>query len=121
MSIMVALFLIVVVASLAAFAVTVGANHRQEASHGLMQDRALSAARAGVEYASYRARLAPPCPANTIINLNEGALRGFRVSVDCQESGVVPNNVWRITSTATYGNYGAPGYVRREVSARIAP
>jgi hypothetical protein len=114
MSLVVALFLITVVATLAAFAVTVGANSRTEVGSRMMQDRALFAARSGLEWASYRAKVANACAPRTF-SLNEGGLRGFRVNVNCQVAGP---GVYDITSSATYGTYGAPGYVARQEKRR---
>ena len=120
MSLVIALFLIVVVALLAAFAVTVGSSQRQSGTLTVLADRALAAARTGTEWAAYRALVNTACT-NRVLALNEGALRGFQVTVTCasHNHGPAPGyTVYDITSTARYGNYGSADYVSRTVIAR---
>ena len=118
MSIFVALFVIVVVALLAAFAVTVGASQRQSGTVNLQASRALAAARTGLEWGAYRA---PACNAvGQALALNEGALRGFQVTVWCKayphQSGQYSN--YDITATAQYGTFGSADFVSRTITAR---
>lgn len=122
MSLVVAIFLITVIASLAAFAVTVGTATNESANLQLQSDRALAAARAGAEWGAHRALLAVPnCPANVPItfNLNQGALRGFRVTVTCRPRGAAPNTVYDIESFAQRGNFGMSNYAYRLVTRRV--
>ena len=121
MSIVVAIFLITVIASLAAFAVTVGTATRESENLQLQADRALAAARAGAEWAAYRALQVPAvCPVNpAAFNLNQGALRGFRVTVTCTRRGAAPNFVYDIDSFAQWSNFGAANYAYRRVSRRV--
>src|SRR5688572_9544466 len=119
MSLVVAIFLIVVIASLAAFAVTVGTAQREENNLKLMAERAQQAARAGSEWVAHQVLVAAPgaCPANTTFNLTENALRGFRVTVSCTRFGPHTDNsvVYDVTSMAQWSNFGASGYVSRTV------
>jgi MSHA biogenesis protein MshP len=121
MSLVVAIFLITVIASLAAFAVTVGTATNQSANLQLRADRAMSAARAGAEWGAHRALLVVPvCPVNPVVfNLNQGALRGFRVTVTCAARGAAPNTVFDITSFAQQGNFGSANYASRTVTRRV--
>jgi MSHA biogenesis protein MshP len=123
MSLVVAIFLVTVIASLAAFAVSTGSASRSSLNLQLLSDRALAAARAGAEWGAYQALTVGACAGSTNLALNQGALRGFAVRVQCTartghtESGfnyVVAD----ITSTATWSTYGQPDYVYRQVVSR---
>jgi MSHA biogenesis protein MshP len=119
-SLVAALFLIVVVAALGEFAVRIGASQQQTVNLALLTARALAAANSGMEYGAYRALNASSC-ASATLNLTEGGLNGFSVSVTCSatahaESGGTVN-VYRIDATATAGTYGLPDYVSRHVYA----
>jgi MSHA biogenesis protein MshP len=125
MSIVVALFVVVVVAMLAAFAVTVGGAQRQTNTTNLEGSRALAAARSGLEWGIYRARVNSWC--NTpnvqqVVNLTEGALRGFQVTVSCRgyqhNEGGPPYYSFDITATAKYGTYGSTDFASRTVTGR---
>ena len=125
MSIVVALFVIVVVASLAAFAVTVGGAQSQTQSGSLQTSRAMAAARTGLHWGLYRARTSGWC--NTpgqvqTIALTEGALRGFNVRVTCDGyphlAGLATYYNFDIGATASYGAYGSVDFASRSVSAR---
>ena len=118
MSLIVALFLIVVIALLAAFAVTVGSSQRQSNTLDMMADRALAAARSGSEWAAHRAFTGNACEASRVLALNEGALRGFRVTVECT-GGPAASNAYDIRSVAEFGVYGSADYVKREVVTRF--
>jgi len=124
MSLVVAIFLIVVIASLAAFAVTAGTATRESANLGLQADRALDAARAGTEWGAYRALVQNQCAATTTFNLTQAALRGFRVTVRCLRSnhteGAVTYAVWDVESFAQWSNFGAADYASRTVTARYS-
>jgi MSHA biogenesis protein MshP len=122
MSLVVALFLIVVIASLAAFATTFTLSQREQTNLQLQSERALEAARAGAEWAAYRALVNNACAATTNLNLTQGALNGFAVNVRCQATahteGAVNYRVYNVTSFAQYGRFGAAGYVSRSINAR---
>jgi MSHA biogenesis protein MshP len=125
MSIIMALFVVVVVASLAAFAVTVGGAQQQAETTSLQADRAMAAARSGLEWGFYRARAGwcnSPGQSQNIV-LNEGALRGFRVQVTCDgyqhtEGALPPYYSFDIGATASYGTYGTVDFTSRTISAR---
>jgi MSHA biogenesis protein MshP len=127
MTILMAIFLIVVIASLAAFAVTAGTATRETANLGLQQDRALAAARAGTEWAAYRALAQGQCAQGTVtsFNLTQGALNGFRVRVtvlartDHTVAGV-QYYVCDVESFAQWSNFGAADYASRTVTKRLS-
>ena len=115
-----ALFLLVVLGALALVAVRVGTGQQQAVTMGLMQTRALAAARAGIEWGAYRA-LNGSCVSSTSLNLTEASLNGFSVLVTCNATafanGAATNNSYVINAAATFGTYGQPAYVHRVVSA----
>jgi MSHA biogenesis protein MshP len=114
-----ALFLIVVVAVLAAVAVRVTTAQQQTVSLALQQARALSAARAGIDWAAYKA-LNGSCAGGTL-TLPAASLAGFTVVVTCASTaytdGAGSFQAFTIASTATFGNYGTADFVRRVVRA----
>jgi MSHA biogenesis protein MshP len=123
MSILVALFVIVVVALLAAFAVTVGGAQRQAQTTSLQANRAMAAARTGIEWGFYRARGGWCNGPGQLQNLalNEGALRGFTVRVTCdgyQHTAGTTYFSFDISATASYGTYGSVDFASRTVSER---
>jgi MSHA biogenesis protein MshP len=114
-----ALFLIVVVGVLAAVAVRVTTAQQQTVSLALQQARALSAARAGIDWAAYKA-INGSCAGGTL-NLSAASLAGFTVVVTCASSaytdGAGSFQAFTIAATATFGNYGTADFVRRVVRA----
>jgi MSHA biogenesis protein MshP len=127
MSLFVAIFLVVVVASLSAFAVTVGTSKDGTVNQQAMADRAAAAAHAGAEWGAYRARIANSCLAvNPPINFGQGALRGFRVTVTCTSTSYsepAPGGnyyVRDIDAFAQYGNFGASNYASARATARVS-
>jgi MSHA biogenesis protein MshP len=126
MSLVMAIFVVVVIASLSAFAVSTGSATRQSTNLQLQADRALAAARAGAEWGAYRALVQGACAGATNVPMNAGALRGFQVSVICNArtahvDGGGPFVVADITSTASWGTFGSPDYAYRRVTIRYSP
>jgi MSHA biogenesis protein MshP len=125
MSLVVALFLIVVVASLSAFAVATTRATRDTTNLQLLGDRALFAARAGAEWGGYRALRQSSCPAGNawtaLPALSQGALRGFVVRVQCTRSQ--PQGTYfivDITAEARWNTFGSSDYVFRTVTQRFS-
>lgn len=123
MSLVVALFLVVVLGLLTAFAVNIGTSQREAANLRLVSDRALLAARAGTEWAGTRALLNNSCVASTVMNLTQGALNGFRVTVRCtvtnHSEGAVNYRMFDVTSFAQYGRFGSAEYASKTLTARF--
>ena len=131
MSLIAALFVIVVLAMLSLFAMRVGASGDQDVTAALLQDRAIAAARSGIEYGAYRA-LAGNCPPPAVVNfpalnLTQGALNGFTVAVRCQglQHAHKPSPggfylTYEITATARRGTYGTADYVQRTLTQTVA-
>jgi MSHA biogenesis protein MshP len=116
-----ALFLLVVLGALALIAIRIGVGQQHAVTMGLMQARALAAAKAGIEWGAYRA-LNGGC-ASATLTLTEASFNGFSVVVACTSSvfvnGAGANNAFTLTATATSGAYGNPDYVHRVVSSTL--
>ena len=115
-----ALFLIVIVGLLGAVALRVSSAQQQTVIIALQQARALAAARAGIDWAAYRAVVAGNC-ASGALNLSEASLSGFTVTVTCTQTQFTDgaNNYYSyaIVSTASIGTYGTADFVQRVVKA----
>lgn len=131
-SLVAAIFLIVVLAGLAAFAVQVTMSQSQGANLELLEARAQAAADAGIEYAANRALKAPGwCSAPTSpppLLLNTQGLKGYVVQVSCAPStghlisppaAGTSYTVYALKATATYGAYGQPGFVSRKAARNV--
>jgi MSHA biogenesis protein MshP len=124
-----AIFLLVVIAALGAFAVTVSTTQQQSAALDVMGARAYQAARAGIEWGAYQVLRGGACVANQNIPAGTmaGTLNGFAVNVTCTPAA---NNevsaatgtvtVFVLVSTATQGNVATPDFVSRQISMTIA-
>lgn len=118
-----ALFLIVILGALGVVAVRLGSGQQQAVTMGLVQARALAAARAGIEWGAYQALTNPlhSCAASSTLSLTEASLNGFSVVVICSATsftnGSATSTSYVILATATSGTYGQPGYVKRVVSS----
>lgn len=133
-----AIFLLVVLAALGTFAVTLSTTQHQSAALDVSGARAYQAARAGIEWGAFQVLLA--APPQFVIGCRAGAtsqsiaplantLSGFAVNVTCtatpHNEGIrtVANGnpiwVYNITSTATQGTPATPDYVERQLSVTI--
>jgi MSHA biogenesis protein MshP len=121
-SLVLALFIIIVVALLGVVAVRLGAGEQQTVSLRILGDRAVEAARTGIEWGAYRALDLNTCSSGSL-SLSEGALAGFTVTVGCAATTHAQSNgtyhVYEIDSYAESGTYGRPDYVSRRISARF--
>ncbi len=137
-----ALFLLVVLATFAAFLVGILANANATSVLALQGARGVQAARAGLEWANYQIAREPSggtagtlnqpdCFASpTVLTLPTG-LSDFQVSVTCQRypaSGGMPDFHedgrkrvvnYLITSTATFGAAGDADSIERKLEARV--
>jgi MSHA biogenesis protein MshP len=111
-----ALFLLVVLAALGAFAVRISMTQRHAGTLELQELRAQAALQAGIEYAA--ARLTPGSLCNRVQNI-PGLPGNFTVTfTNCVRQGYNGNTVFVYTFqeiAATSGVYGTPEYVRRSV------
>lgn len=130
-SLITAIFLLVVLGTLGTMMVTFFAAQQQSSALDVMGSRAYQASRAGIEWAAYHIRqqaqdqgcagiAAPLFAAGDLV----GSLSTFQVTLTCSAAsaveGTVPIYVYDLTSTAVSG--GAPGgtdYVERVLSAKM--
>lgn len=128
-SLVAAIFLIVVLAGLAAFAVQVTMSQSAGANTELLEAQAQAAAAAGIEYGSNLALHAPQpsntCRASTTLRLNQPGLSGFVVTVGClrttHQIGAGPTTyyAYALTSSASHGSYGSSDYVARRITRNV--
>lgn len=125
-ALVIALFLIVVVGALGAFAVRSQTDQTQQSNLQLIRYRAAAAAQAGLEYWSYQvaANNNVPCPASPGSTINfgsTGGLNGFSVTVRCVRIVTGPNAVYEVTATGrNNANYGSADFVQRTLERRIS-
>jgi MSHA biogenesis protein MshP len=117
-----AVFLLVVLAGLGAYAVRLSTLQQQTVTAGLRAAQAFQAARTGVAWGAYRALNAGVCASGTL-NLTEGAASGFRVAVQCTQSvhteGTSTVRVFVFDVRAEAGAYSGPDYVSRRLQTKI--
>ena len=119
-----AIFLLVVIAALGTFAVTLSTTQQQSAALDVLGSRAYQAARAGIEWGAYQVLINNACPNQTLAAL-PNTLSGFSVNVACtsypayNEAGTAIN-MYLLNSTASQGTAGAPNYVERQMTVTIA-
>ena len=120
-----AIFILVILAALGGFIVTVSTT--QNASQGLdiQGSRAYQAARAGVEWGTYQVlRNAGSCPPSSPVSPG-GVLTGFSVIVQCTAlppftEGANTVVIYQLISTATYAVLGSPDYVDRRIESTLS-
>jgi len=121
-ALVVAIFLIVVLASLGVFIVRVSGVQHQTVNVALLGARAFEAAVAGMEWGAFQALDSASCTTTTL-NLTEGGLDGFDVDVTCSSSVHTEAgnayNLYLIDVEARNGVYGTPDYVSRRMQARV--
>ena len=117
-----AVFLIVVLASLGTFAVRLTAVQQQSTGAAIRATQAMLAAQSGIDWAAHRALNAGVCAAATL-TLTEAGANGFSVSVTCTQSAHIEAgstiNVYQIEALAESGIYGGPDYVSRRLHAKV--
>lgn len=124
-----AIFLIVVLAALGAFMVTIGGVQHTTTSQAVLAARAYLGAKAGLEWGIHQAIAPtaavcnPSTPLASITGLND-----IRVTVTCTctftltppcSTALAVNSVYYLTSTAEYGTYGNADYAKRILEATV--
>ena len=129
-----AIFLLVVIAALGTFAVTISTTQQQSAALDVLGARAYQASKAGIEWGAYQVLrnsavvggFAATCqagPATQVLAPLPNTLSGFNVTVQCSavpsvEAAAPTLWVYQLTSTAKQGV--SPNYVERQMSVTIA-
>ncbi|MDK2847485.1 MAG: biosis protein MshP [Desulfuromonadales bacterium] len=116
-SIVTALFILLVLAVLGGFMVTMSGVQSRTSLWALQGARAYHAARSGLEWGGFRALNAGTCVGGSF------SIDGFSVTVSCSEEAFVEGGrnykVYSLTSLAESGNYGDRDYVSRQLRARM--
>lgn len=131
-SLITAIFLLVVVALLGVFMVTIGSVQQQTSSFSLLSSRALYAADSGMQWAIRRITRdgavgisCPAAPASGTVNftIDNGAISGYTVVVTCNVQNFTENplnyDVYNLSSRASRGTLGSPDYHSRTLRATI--
>jgi MSHA biogenesis protein MshP len=118
-----AIFLLVVIAALGTFAVTISTAQQQSAALDVLGARAYQASRAGIDWGAYQVLQNGGCPAaSQVLAAMPNTLANFRVQVDCLSTPVSEASatvtMYQLTSTASQGT--TPNYVERQMSVTIA-
>lgn len=131
-SLVTAIFLLVVIAALGSFAVTLSTTQQQSSALDLLGARAYQAARAGIEWGVYQMignpagmTCAVAGASNPVAMPVGSTLAIFAVDVSCWSYAPVSEagdtvTVFRLQSTATQGTVATSGYVERQIGATIA-
>ncbi len=121
-ALVVAIFLLVVLASLGVYIVKVSGVQHATVNIALLGARAFEAARTGIEWGAFQALDSSACTTTTL-NLTEGGLDGFDVDVTCSSSVHTEAGntytLYLIDVEARNGVYGTPDYVSRRMQARV--
>jgi MSHA biogenesis protein MshP len=123
-----AIFLLVILAALAAYMVSLSRTSHISSALDVQGTRAYLAARAGIEWGAWQL-LRNPVPSCVAVAPPltgfGGTLAAFTVNVSCVPSGTYTDGantvtVYQITSTATSGKPGEVDYVERQVQASFS-
>jgi MSHA biogenesis protein MshP len=115
-----AIFLVVVMAAMGAFMVSISNAQQLASAVDLQGNRAYWAARAGLEWALGAVTLsASTCPASPPATVDTGATFNLAVTCNLQSytEGTVTAKIFTLKSVASAGTAGSPTYVERSVSA----
>lgn len=126
-----AIFLLVVLAALGAYMVSLSRTSQISSALDVQGARAYQAARAGIEWAAWQVvdpqllQASPtPCPASPTTLTLDAALAGFQVQVLCSRTlasdGPDTVAIYQITSTATAGLAGEVDYAERQIQASFS-
>lgn len=126
-----AIFLLVILAGLAAYMVSLSRTSHISSALDIQGVRAYQAARAGIEWAAWQVvdpqNLQPdpdPCPGLPGPGALAGTLAGFNVVVACVRiqsiDGADTVQNYQVTSTATAGLPGGVDFVQREIQASFS-
>ncbi len=125
MALVSAIFLLVVLAALGAYMLTLSGVEQTTVNRSLISARTYYAARAGLEWGIHRA-VAPPalgngeCTASTQFGLTGNGLGDIQVTVECAANLYTPGDntyVYTIISTARHGTAGTVEYAERKLEA----
>jgi MSHA biogenesis protein MshP len=125
-----AIFLLVVLAALATYMVSLSRTSHISSALDIQGGRAYQAARAGIEWGAWQVvdpqALQPspaPCPISPTTLTLTGTMAGFAVTVSCSRTlaadGADTIAIYQITSTAISGTADEMDYVERQIQATL--
>ncbi len=130
-TLVVAIFIVVVLAMLVGYMVSLSGTQGATTLLGLQGARAYEGARSGIEWGIQQAFTTPgtmcsaaPGATPTTFALNGPGLTGFSVTVTCsftthtEQNAAVP--VYHLVAVASYASYGSPDYVSRQLEATVS-
>jgi MSHA biogenesis protein MshP len=117
-SLITALFILLVLAALGTFMVTMSGVQSRTSLWAFQGAQAYHAARSGLEWGTFQA-LNSSCVASTTLNVGN-----FNVTLQCQAQGAIAEGgqsyyVYQLTSLAEWGTYGNGDYISRLLRARV--
>jgi len=120
-----AIFLLVVLAALGVFMVTLSGTHQAAPRHSILATRVYFGAKAGLDWGIHQAIAVNNCalsPATTttIFPLTGTGLTGVSATVTCTSTAHTEGTVYRITSTAVSGTFGTLDYAQRQMEATVS-
>ncbi|MEZ4484262.1 MAG: pilus assembly protein MshP [Syntrophotaleaceae bacterium] len=117
MSLVTALFILVVLSAIGGYMVLTAGVQSQTTVMALQGVRAYHAARSGLEWGIFQDLTTGSCTDDTF------NVEGFSVAVSCTETSFIEGGqsfkVFRVTSLAELGAYGNQGYVSRQLTVRV--
>lgn len=111
-----AIFLIVVLAALGAFMVTIGGVQHTTTSQAVLAARAYFGAKAGLDWGIHQVIPAGVCPVPASFSPAGAGLNGITVNVNCTSPAA---NVFYIQSTAQFGTFGTADFAQRRLEATV--
>lgn len=119
-----AIFLLVVLAVVVTYAVTISGVQQQTAAYSVLSTRAVSAAESGAEWAVQSVLSNNSCDAfPAAFTLSGGAADGFQIDAECSLSTYTENpetyNVYSLAVTARLGSVGDPDFISRRIRIRV--
>ena len=125
-SLITAVFLLVVFSALGIFMLTLSTTQEYTMTYGVRGARAYQAARAGIEWGAHHALNDGDCSAfPDTVTLNSGGLAGFTVDVGCTMTTHIEKGltfrVFTLDADAASQSpgFGQPGHVRRVIRATV--
>ena len=118
-SIVTAIFILLVLAVLGGFMVTMSGTQSRTSLWALQGARAYHAARSGLEWGGFQALVNNACNPSSTFSID-----GFTVTLGCQAEGPITEggqsySIFHLTSLAEWDSYGSAEYVSRQLTARV--
>lgn len=112
MSLISTIFILFIMSLITQFLLNISHHNLSGINIIIQGQRALFAAKSGVNWGITNAIINKNCPNPTTINLNQSGLIGFSVNVTCTSTS---SNSFKVTAIANYGTLGDNNYVTRTV------